>query len=107
MSDIFNHALDAWESYDRPFEGLGGGGSPPNPLFYHQKVNYVEILVETDKAYRFRYGNGSILVWIPKSVIRRLDTENKTMYVHRKTLLNCLSKAVRYWTCSFETEDDT
>ena len=96
MSDIFDHELDAWESYENGYndEMVGGFGcnySPPkkkDPLYYHTKHTYLAIVAKTKKAYQFEFDTG-VVKWVAKSICRDLDTENKTVYIWYKVAINC------------------
>lgn len=96
MSDIFNHLEDAFNNlFDSYEHGTGkreDSGTAPNPLFYHIKIQYIDLLGETEKAYCFKLivARKKIELWIPKSICRKMDTKNKTVYVHTRTYFNIL-----------------
>lgn len=96
MSDTFDHMTDAYESLDWNYGDSEEGGFYGrrrstfyyDPLYYHTLMQFVDIIAETDKAILFDINdhNGDYKVWIPKSLIRSFDKENKTMYVHSKSI---------------------
>lgn len=76
MSDIFDHALDAYESGMSHF---GDNGSwressfgPPDPLFFHYKLANANVLEVTRKAtlLRFDVGEDTVECWYPSSWVR-------------------------------------
>ena len=54
----------------------------PDPLYYHTKVNFDELLETREKAIRFKI-NG-LKVWMPKKCCRQLDEINKKVYIWTK-----------------------
>jgi len=86
MSDCFDHMVDAFESFDRSMDEGFGSSREENydPLFYHAKLEFLEIKRETEKAYCMLLKNKEVL-WIPKSICKSLNLNKKTVFVHRKT----------------------
>ena len=93
MSDCFDHMTDAFESFDRSMDdGFGSfRGDNYDPLFYHAKLEFLEIKHETDKAYCMLLKNDEVL-WIPKSICKSLNLNNKTVFVHRRTFKSIRDK---------------
>ena len=54
----------------------------PDPLHYHTKVNFDELLEVREKAIKFKI-NG-LKVWMPKKCCRQLDENNKKVYIWTK-----------------------
>ena len=76
MSDIFNHSLDAYESelgyFQDNWSHRESSMAPPDPLFYHQKLEGVEVVEETTKAMllKFTICNSRVKCWYPKSWVK-------------------------------------
>lgn len=100
MSDTFNHCLDAYESLgqqiaDGEFTGFGRqstAGAAYDPLFYHSKITFSVIKKETERAYLLNTKDTDL--WVPKKICRKLDINNKTVYVHTTTFLEILRSSV-------------
>lgn len=91
MSDCFDHAMDAWESqcnydYVDAHGGDGYGGSPPDPLFYFLETPYECIVEEREKAVNLKMCN-SAYIWVPKSLCREWDKENRRVYIHKEFIV--------------------
>ena len=54
----------------------------PDPLYYHTKVNFDELLEVREKAIRFKI-NG-LKVWMPKKCCRQLNKTNNEVYIWTK-----------------------
>ena len=54
----------------------------PDPLYYHTKVNFDELIETREKAIRFKI-NG-LKVWMPKKCCRQLDEINNEVYIWTK-----------------------
>jgi len=54
----------------------------PDPLYYHTKVNFDELLEVREKAIRFKI-NG-LKVWMPKKCCRQLNETNNEVYIWTK-----------------------
>lgn len=100
MSDCFDHAMDAYEDYDR-FLDEGGGARvyrkfKYNHLFYHVRVDFLYIHQETPKALLLVLPTYKA-VWVPKSICS--DRRDNYVYVHAQTFAKCkpfkLVKAVK------------
>ena len=66
-----------------------------DPLYYHVKIKYREIMHETERALCLRMDKrGKKCFWVPKSIIRNHRVSKKTMYVHEKTWINL--KEIKY-----------
>lgn len=91
MSDCFDHMADAFDDYQARFEagdddpgGYRGSKSRrqrsrsslsyfnKNPLYYHRRVKYKEIVERTDKAILFRT-NFNQTIWVPLSLCRNIN----------------------------------
>lgn len=84
MSDIFDHALDAFESQDRAWnEGYIGRKSnfTRDPLYYHIEVSEITIIWESEKAYCVRWYDDCYFV--PKKLCRKINRGARTMYILR------------------------
>ena len=53
-----------------------------DPLYYHTKVNFDELLEVREKAIRFKI-NG-LKVWMPKKCCRQLNETNNEVYIWTK-----------------------
>ena len=62
----------------------------PDPLYYHTKVNFDELLEVREKAIRFKI-NG-LKVWMPKKWCRQLDENNKKVYIWTKVYESNMQK---------------
>jgi hypothetical protein len=92
MSDIFDHELDAWESYDRD-DGDGAYSrsrcsthysSSYDPLYYHEKIEGVRVITRTEKAYLLAYDECEF--WTPKALCKHFDEVKGTVYILRSFL---------------------
>ena len=61
-----------------------------DPLYYHTKVNFDELLEVREKAIRFKI-NG-LKVWMPKKCCRQLDKNNKKVYIWTKVYESNMQK---------------
>ena len=53
-----------------------------DPLFYHTKVNFDELLETREKALRFKIDG--LKVWMPKTCCKHLDKINNEVYIWTK-----------------------
>ena len=53
-----------------------------DPLYYHTKVNFDELLEVREKAIRFKIDG--LKVWMPKKCCRQLDEINNEVYIWTK-----------------------
>ena len=96
MSDIFDHAMDAYESYysgsDNWYDKKHYPNCEfvPNPLHYHTKISFTELVAETDLARLITYLDKDI--WVPKSIMKKFSLETNTVYVHTKTFLTIVKQ---------------
>ena len=106
MSDCFNHALDAYDSWDMGNREDGYG-------FSYQKryisTSFLRIVHTTDRAILVAFDRDDVIiilgreelpderqlpffkelqVWIPKSVVKEDDIDNNYIKVHRRTVSN-------------------
>lgn len=95
MSDMFDHELDAWESYDLECE-LGFGGDYSDNYFVKNRgsnksreVHYDKIKVETDKAYLFWVDvsgwDDEVAAhefWVPKRLCKRFNKANNIVHIY-------------------------
>ena len=65
-----------------------------DPLHYHTKVKFDELMETRDKAIRFKI-NG-IKTWMPKKCCRLLNEDEKTVYIWTKVLESNMMKAREY-----------
>ena len=63
----------------------------PDPLYYHTKVNFDELLEVREKAIKFKI-NG-LKVWMPKKCCRHLDKVNNEVYIWTKVYESNMLKA--------------
>ena len=54
----------------------------PDPLHYHTKVNFDELLEIREKAIRFKIDG--LKVWMPKTCCKHLDEINNEVYIWTK-----------------------
>jgi hypothetical protein len=97
MSDTFDHEGDAWEDYDRRFDDAdcsrtSQGSFTRNSLFYHQKVRFIRITAETEKAVQLELTDLH-LVWVPKSVCR--NWQESSVWVHKETFKRSMKSAIK------------
>lgn len=98
MSDIFDHALDAfeslqWEEAGGPTRGesgeyYNGSNFDYDPLYYHSKVKIESIEFQTEQAYLFKNKKGKF--WVPKSLCRGL--KKKSVFILSKFQINYLEE---------------
>ena len=63
----------------------------PDPLYYHTKVNFDELLEVREKAIRFKIDG--LKVWMPKKCCRKLDEINNEVYIWTKVYESNMLKA--------------
>lgn len=97
MSDCFNHACDAFDSYDRGMdEDYYSHSYNPDyesnysydPLFYHKK-HKVKLIHETANAYLFEKSKGKF--WVAKSLCKKYKPKKGTVYIWIGTEIKYLS----------------
>ncbi len=112
MSDIFNHALDAFESQDwgneEPGEYFGGAHDAedfiPDALFYHHRYEFKSIVAQTAKAYLFQVSKKKG-VWVPKSICRFLEVKKSgkvKVRIHAGIFAQCETVRIRDAADDFE-----
>ena len=62
-----------------------------DPLYYHTKVNFDELLEVRDKALWFKIDG--LKVWMPKKCCRHLDEINNEVYIWTKVYESNMLKA--------------
>ena len=62
-----------------------------DPLYYHTKVNFDELLEVRDKALWFKIDG--LKVWMPKKCCRQLDEINNEVYIWTKVYESNMLKA--------------
>lgn len=110
MSDVFDHALDAFESEwdcaygDRPDYPEG---SHVRSKFY-EEYRIVSVRKETSKAFllemeeaelpfigdQYDVKENTVLVWVPKSVIRGVVEDDTYVSIHSGILCGCLRNCI-------------
>ena len=91
MSDCFDHALDAFDSWsfdlhqDQQTYQKGETYFDYDPLFYHRK-HKVELIHETELAYNFKSSKGVFLV--AKSLCKKFKPKKGTVLIWYKAKLN-------------------
>ena len=65
-----------------------------DPLYYHTKVNFDELLEVRDKALWFQIDG--LKVWMPKKCCRHLDKVNNEVYIWTKVYESNMLKAREY-----------
>ena len=90
MSDCFDHGFDAWESQEQEqlWGETRGPSYPsksfiPNPLYYHTKIDFIDIVSESERAILFEFPEKKVQ-WIPRKLCRAL--KKSTVYVHTQFL---------------------
>lgn len=87
MSDTFNHACDAFDSWsfdshqDLPCKNHKQDHYvefQSNPLYYHKK-HKVELLSQTDKAFRFKSDKGNF--WVAKKLCKKYKPKKGTVWI--------------------------
>lgn len=91
MSDIFNHELDAWDSYDRSINDGEVVIHNSDPNYYHDWVNIESLVFETKKAYLIKL-TSDLEIWVPKKIIKKI--EDKRIYVHLNTFTSILKNKI-------------
>ena len=71
--------------YTTSYEPVEYYSLPRDPLYFHTKMSYKEIVFETGKAYFIRTQKKSkkLAFWVPKTLLRKLDTAAKTFYIYK------------------------
>jgi hypothetical protein len=109
MSDIFNHACDAFDCDG--FDGFSSRRSGRkssyvefeyNPLYYHWKIQIHKLLEVREKAIRIEWQAVStttakdpiLTLWLPRSILRRFDQSSAEVYVHREIFYSIVRKAM-------------
>ena len=62
-----------------------------DPLYYHTKVNFDELLEVRDKALWFKIDG--VKVWMPRKCCRQLDETNNKVYIWTKVYESNMLKA--------------
>ena len=62
-----------------------------DPLYYHTKVNFDELIETREKAIRFKIDG--LKVWMPKKCCRQLDEINNEVYIWTKVYESNMLKA--------------
>lgn len=96
MSDIFDHALDAFESLDR--DSWCDRYIKDDPLYHHTEVHIQDIKVETQKAYLLEVPYGmfrTVDIWIPKKWIRKMNESRSVCYIWSDGYHKNLNKALQ------------
>jgi len=65
-----------------------------DPLYYHTKVNFDELLEVRDKALWFKIDG--LKVWMPKKCCRHLDKINKKVYIWTKVYESNMQKTKEF-----------
>ena len=65
-----------------------------NPLHYHTKVNFDELLEIREKAIRFKIDG--LKVWMPKKCCRQLDEINNEVYIWTKVYESNMQKTKEF-----------
>ena len=76
-----------------------------DPLFYHTKVNFDELLETREKAIRFKIDG--LKVWMPKKCCRQLDENNKKVYIWTKVYESNMQKTREFVENLKETSSKT
>jgi hypothetical protein len=107
MSDIFDHELDAWESYDRVYDDREYSGLAYNPDYYHSWIRVHEILSDTATGLSVSVVPG-FQVFIPNKLIRgkRKVTRGWEIFVHPGTLFKILKRERASLVCELPVYED-
>ena len=65
-----------------------------DPLYYHTKVNFDELLEKREKAIWLQIDG--VKTWMPIKCCKELDEESKTVYIWTKVLESNMMKAREY-----------
>ena len=76
-----------------------------DPLYYHTKVNFDELLEVRDKALWFKIDG--LKVWMPKKCCRHLDKINKKVYIWTKVYESNMMKARAFIKNLNETDNNS
>ncbi len=92
MSDTFDHMCDAYDQYVLSGEDPEYGPAcirhdtssyvlrAVDPLYYHTKHKYIEIVHETKLATLFKFTEHH-LVWVPKALCRKHKRKKKKIWI--------------------------
>ena len=86
MSDTFDHETAAFECLDFDNDYPDNGRAPTDPLYYHTQLSYKEIKYTTTKAILFKFTDIPTPLWVPEALIKELDKDAQTVYVHTEFL---------------------
>ena len=65
-----------------------------DPLYYHTKVNFDELLETREKAIRFKIDG--LKVWMPKTCCKHLDEINNEVYIWTKVYESNMQKTKEF-----------
>ena len=74
-----------------------------DPLYYHTKVNFDELLEKREKAIWLQIDG--VKTWMPIKCCRELDEKSKTVYIWTKVLESNMMKAREYIENLKQTKD--
>ena len=77
----------------------------PDPLYYHTKVNFDELLEVREKAIRFKIDG--LKVWMPKKCCRHLNKSNNEVYIWTKVYESNMMKARAFIKNLNETDNNS
>ena len=66
----------------------------PDPLYYHTKVNFDELLEVRDKALWFKIDG--VKVWMPRKCCRHLNKNNNEVYIWTKVYESNMKKTKEF-----------
>ena len=76
-----------------------------DPLYYHTKVNFDELLEVRDKALWFKIDG--LKVWMPKKCCRHLNKSNNEVYIWTKVYESNMMKARAFIKNLNETDNNS
>ena len=76
-----------------------------DPLYYHTKVNFDELLEVRDKALWFKIDG--LKVWMPRKCCKQLDESNNEVYIWTKVYESNMLKAREYIENLKETKQES
>jgi len=108
MSDIFDHEVDAWESYDRVYDDREYNGRLAyNPNYYHSWIRVHDIVSDTTAGLSVSVVPG-FQVFIPGKLIRgkRKVTSGWEIFVHSGTFFKILKRERASLVCELPVYED-
>lgn len=97
---LSQHSVDLWgDKYESATEdGEYSDYYDRDPLYHHVRVNYIEVIGETEKAICFKvlHLKKEICTWIPKSWLKNHDCKKKQVHIWKTGYYNNLVECYCY-----------